>query len=203
MKRYVIIGGGVAAVGCIEGIRSLDGTGEITVISEEKPICINKAKHDVSGVQWVLPEDLTYDGQEKQVHLEGLPEGVTAVCAGAAATDVGTYTASAILQYDDKNYEQPDPIPELNWSITKGRYQMDDLSWTYMEAFTYDGETKSVRLEGLPEGTVPYYSGADAVDAGTYFATAGLDFDFENYESYLDNSICPFLSKYNNDTSLK
>ena len=153
-----------------------------TVISEEKPICINKAKHDVSGVQWVLPEDLTYDGQEKQVHLEGLPEGVTAVCAGAAATDVGTYTASAILQYDDKNYEQPDPIPELNWSITKGRYQMDDLSWTYMEAFTYDGETKSVRLEGLPEGTVPYYSGADAVDAGTYFATAGLDFDFENYD---------------------
>lgn len=35
MKRYVIIGNGVAAVGCIEGIRSLDGAGEITVISEE------------------------------------------------------------------------------------------------------------------------------------------------------------------------
>ena len=35
MKRYVIIGNGVAAVGCIEGIRSLDMKGEITVISEE------------------------------------------------------------------------------------------------------------------------------------------------------------------------
>ena len=35
MKRYVIIGGGVAAVGCIEGIRSIDREGEITVISEE------------------------------------------------------------------------------------------------------------------------------------------------------------------------
>ncbi len=35
MKRYVIIGGGVAAVGCIEGIRSLDSAGRITVISEE------------------------------------------------------------------------------------------------------------------------------------------------------------------------
>ena len=35
MKRYVIIGGGVAAVGCIEGIRSLDRDGEISVISEE------------------------------------------------------------------------------------------------------------------------------------------------------------------------
>ena len=36
MKRYVIIGNGVAAAGCIEGIRSVDGTGEITVVSEEK-----------------------------------------------------------------------------------------------------------------------------------------------------------------------
>jgi len=35
MKRYVIIGNGVAAVGCIEGIRSIDREGDITVISEE------------------------------------------------------------------------------------------------------------------------------------------------------------------------
>lgn len=35
MKRYVIIGNGTAAVGCIEGIRSADKTGEITVVSQE------------------------------------------------------------------------------------------------------------------------------------------------------------------------
>ena len=35
MKKYTVIGNGTAAVGCIEGIRSLDKTGEITVISEE------------------------------------------------------------------------------------------------------------------------------------------------------------------------
>lgn len=35
MKRYVIIGNGTAAVGCIEGIRSADKTGEITVVSKE------------------------------------------------------------------------------------------------------------------------------------------------------------------------
>ena len=35
MKKYVIIGNGTAAVGCIEGIRSVDKTGEITVISAE------------------------------------------------------------------------------------------------------------------------------------------------------------------------
>ncbi len=35
MRRYVIIGNGTAAVGCVEGIRSVDKTGEITIISEE------------------------------------------------------------------------------------------------------------------------------------------------------------------------
>ena len=36
MKRYVIVGNGTAAVGCIEGIRACDRDGAITVISEEK-----------------------------------------------------------------------------------------------------------------------------------------------------------------------
>ncbi|MBR5931154.1 MAG: NAD(P)/FAD-dependent oxidoreductase [Lachnospiraceae bacterium] len=36
MKKYVIIGNGVAATGCIEGIRSVDPEGPITVVSEEK-----------------------------------------------------------------------------------------------------------------------------------------------------------------------
>ena len=39
MKNYVIIGGGVASVGCIEGIRSIDKTGKIILISgENKPV---------------------------------------------------------------------------------------------------------------------------------------------------------------------
>ena len=36
MKEYVIVGNGVASIGCIEGIRSVDKDGKITVISEEK-----------------------------------------------------------------------------------------------------------------------------------------------------------------------
>lgn len=35
MKQYVIIGNGVAAAGCIEGIRSVDSQGNITVVSGE------------------------------------------------------------------------------------------------------------------------------------------------------------------------
>ena len=36
MKQYVIIGNGVAATGCIEGIRSVDKSSKIMVVSEEK-----------------------------------------------------------------------------------------------------------------------------------------------------------------------
>ena len=36
MKKYVIIGNGTAAVGCIEGIRSVDAEGGITVVSAEE-----------------------------------------------------------------------------------------------------------------------------------------------------------------------
>lgn len=36
MSKYVIIGNGVAAAGCIEGIRSVDKEGSLTVISAEK-----------------------------------------------------------------------------------------------------------------------------------------------------------------------
>lgn len=36
MKNYVIIGNGIAAAGCIEGIRSVDKDGKITVISKEE-----------------------------------------------------------------------------------------------------------------------------------------------------------------------
>ena len=35
VKKYVVIGNGTAAVGCIEGIRSVDGEGSITVVSGE------------------------------------------------------------------------------------------------------------------------------------------------------------------------
>ncbi len=39
MKQYVIIGNGIAAAGCIEGIRSVDPEGEITVVSgENRPV---------------------------------------------------------------------------------------------------------------------------------------------------------------------
>ena len=42
MKHYVIVGNGAAAVGCIEGIRSVDTEGDITVLSGEDCPCYGR-----------------------------------------------------------------------------------------------------------------------------------------------------------------
>ena len=41
MKKYVIIGGGVASVGCLEGIRSVDKESEVVLVAGESalPYC--------------------------------------------------------------------------------------------------------------------------------------------------------------------
>ena len=36
MKRYAIIGGSIAGVSCVEGIRSVDQKGEITLVTAEE-----------------------------------------------------------------------------------------------------------------------------------------------------------------------
>ena len=153
-----------------------------STVSEEKPLTILKDTYDMSGVSWKLPDNLVYDGTEKTVSLTGLPEGVTARLAGNRGILAGNYTASAVLDWDKDNFEAPKPVPDLKWSVSRGTYELSGLQWSYEGSFVYDGKEKSVRLSGLPDGTTPYYAGADAVDAGTYIATAGLDYDFENFD---------------------
>ena len=150
--------------------------------TEPVRLSVAKAVYDMSDVHWVLPEDLSYDGQEKEVHLEGLPEGVRAAYTGNTGVDVGDYMATAVLDCDEVHYEKPDLIEPLLWSIGRGHYNMEGLGWSYMEAFVYDGTEKKVRLNGLPEGTTPYYDGADGVDAGVYTATCGLEYDLDRYD---------------------
>lgn len=60
MKQYVIIGNGVAATGCVEGIRSADPEGNITVISgENRPVyCRPLISYYLEGK--ATPEKMNY-----------------------------------------------------------------------------------------------------------------------------------------------
>ena len=84
MKRYVIVGNGTAAVGCIEGIRSVDPDGEITVVSGEK--------HPVYGRPLI---SYSLGGKTDRPHMHYRPEGFyeqngCRVLYGRRATSVDT-----------------------------------------------------------------------------------------------------------------
>ena len=73
MKRYVILGGGVASVHCILGIREIDKEGEITLVSSERhaPYCRPLISYYLEGR--TTPEKMAYRGEafyeEMGVHL--------------------------------------------------------------------------------------------------------------------------------------
>lgn len=64
MKQYVIIGNGVAATGCVEGIRSADREGKITVISgENRPVyCRPLISYYLEGK--ATPEKMNYRSED-------------------------------------------------------------------------------------------------------------------------------------------
>ncbi len=66
-------------------------------------------------------------------------------------------------------------------SVEKAQLDLSGAFWSGGD-FVYDGTEKSVILSGLPEGvSLIGYSGASAVEAGEYTASAIIEYDEENY----------------------
>ena len=141
---------------------------------------IVKADYDMSNARWEGDTESVYDGTLKSVAVVGLPEGVTPVYSGNQATDAGRYTASADFEYDGDNYHKPE-IRDFSWSIGKAVYDMSRVHWAGTEGFVYDGDAKSVSLEGLPEGVRPVYDGNSATEVGSYDASVRFEYDERNY----------------------
>jgi hypothetical protein len=63
---------------------------------------------------------------------------------------------------------------------------MSKVRWDYGEAYVYDGNEKTVRLTGLPEGVTPVYGGEYfATVPGTYVAGVTFLYDKVNYNEPL------------------
>ena len=143
---------------------------------------INKAVFDMSGAYWDYSEPFIYDGISKTVKVAGLPDGVFAEYFNASATDAGSYTSTAKFRVmDPDNYEDNIPDMMLDWRIDKASFDMSEVRWQENREFSYDGEIKSVRLTGLPDGLTPEYEGSSASEAGEYTARAGFEYDERNY----------------------
>ena len=96
------------------------------------------------------------------------------------AIDAGTYTASAVFEYDSANYESVSISP-LTWEIKKAKIDLSTIQWT-TTSVPFNGQLQSITLTGVPAGVEVLYSGNEYVVAGTYFATAIFFADEANYE---------------------
>lgn len=78
---------------------------------------INKASYDMSNVQWNYNNPFVYDGNEKEILIVGLPQGVTvSQYQNNKKIEAGTYTASAVLNYDTTNYNTIS-VDDCVWKI--------------------------------------------------------------------------------------
>ena len=90
--------------------------------SENNQIIVNikPYTYDMSQVKWNYTEAISYDAQPHVVEVINLPAGVTVNYTNNTFTNIGTYTASAELVYDDMNGNAvANPIDDLVWSIRK------------------------------------------------------------------------------------
>ena len=144
---------------------------------------IDKASKDMSGVYWDYQGGLVYDGSMKSVAVVNLPEGVSVEYTDASFEDAGEYTAVARFRVTDAdNYRDDIPDMTLDWSIARAAFDMSGVRWQEPKEFRYDGEERSVRLTGLPDGLTPEYTDNSATGAGEYIARASFSYDTRNYE---------------------
>ncbi len=112
---------------------------------------IRKADYSFDNITWSY-ESFVYDGSEKTVKLSGLPNGVTVIgYTDNCAIEAGLYKATALISYDERNYNAP-PILTHEWEIIPAEY---DLSGFFFEdcSIIYDGRLHYPILLGkLPVG---------------------------------------------------
>ncbi|MBQ7333253.1 MAG: hypothetical protein IJW38_02770, partial [Clostridia bacterium] len=87
-------------------------------IKKSVPVSVSLASYAMSGVFWT-EGSFVYDGEEKSIYLDGLPDGVRVVSYdGNGKVASGSYNVFASLSYDSENYREPS-VPVGNMVIEK------------------------------------------------------------------------------------
>ena len=149
---------------------------EANLYAEEPLDCqwkINKQRVDVTNVKWSYTDAFVYDGEEKSVYLENIPESVTAEYSDNVKVNTGKYVASATLVPNDTvNFEAP-KISGCTWAINKAELSLTDVAWTSDENFVYDGNPKTVEIVSyLGDNVNVEYIDNVETNAGRYYSKA-------------------------------
>jgi uncharacterized repeat protein (TIGR02543 family) len=87
--------------------------------------------YDMSNVVWNYTDAFSYDSNIHTVELNNLPIGVSASYENNSNSQIGLYTASAIIDYDDMNGNAiiSSKIEDLHWQIRKAKITItiDDI----------------------------------------------------------------------------
>lgn len=145
---------------------------------------INKAQIDMWGVRWdySATQPYTYDGNEREVKLINLPEGISVNYENNAKTNAGTYNAIVTLIYDTNNYELSNVNfnETIEWTINK--QQVNKPNKLSSRLFYSGQEQTGVNYNAQDKDVLFTVSGnATATNAGEYSATFAL-IDTNNYE---------------------
>ena len=131
-----------------------------------------RADFDLSSLCWANT-CLEYNGQIQYPTLTGLPEGLRLVgFSGVDSGEVGSYTVTALLEYDTDNYNPPQKLT-AQFSVVKRR-----ITPTPLPHAVYDGQMHTPVIDS----ELYYIVGEPSFkNAGAYTVTLGIT-DPERYE---------------------
>ncbi len=139
-------------------------------LSARISVTVSRADYDMSALRWE-GVDTVYDGNAKNATLTGLPQGVTVVeYIGNGAINAGVYTVSAVLKYDEINYNAPE-TPTVQMTVAK-----QSVSIPEAVNIVYDGEYH----EPVSTSQLYAFESERAKNAGEYTLIARLT-DSLNY----------------------
>ena len=132
-----------------------------------------------------LSGSYTYTGFEQTAVLANFDAQIMSV-SGNKQTNANTsgYTIVVAL-LDKQNYVWDDSTTtdiNIYWIIAKAQFDFANVSWNYSQAFTYDGDAKTVLLQNLPNGVTANYVDNVKTNVGNYTATVTFTYDSINCE---------------------
>ena len=112
---------------------------------------------------------VTYNGGTHSLAVTGLPAGVQVSYINNGKTNAGTYEVTAKFSVDENHNAVEDMTATL--TISKADHDMSGVTFEG-KTVTYNGETHSLAVTGLPEGVEVTYVNNNKTNAGTYTVTA-------------------------------